>query len=47
MDKLLLGLQSKKVYDEMLDKLASPFIKAKDPSKPIGNNFTPKKKKRK
>lgn len=47
MDQMLLGTQSKKVYDKMLDKLASPFIKLKDPSKQSGNNFTPKKKKRK
>lgn len=47
MDKLLLGLQSKKIYDEMLDKLVKPYIKVKDPSIPSGNNFTPKKKKRK
>lgn len=47
MDKLLLGLQSKKIYDEMLDKLVKPYIKVKDDNTPSGNNFTPKKKKRK
>ena len=47
MGKLLLSQQSLKSYNEALDKLASPYIKLKDPNKAIGNNFTPKKKKRK
>lgn len=36
-----------KAYNEAIEAEIKPYIKIKDPSLPRGNNFTPKKKKRK